>query len=107
MESFFSALKTERTARKTYRTGDDARADVFDDIERFYNPKRLHSIIGYMSPMDFEMKAGLAQASVIRTGCRPPLPSDLTIVSRSDRTLVSRPPFGSASGRWRGEARRA
>ena len=60
MESFFSSLKTERTARKTYRTRDDARADVFDYIERFYNPKRRHSTIGYMSPMDFEMKAGLA-----------------------------------------------
>ena len=60
MESFFSSLKTERTARKTYRTRDEARADVFDYIECFYNPKRRHSTIGYMSPMDFEVKAGLA-----------------------------------------------
>ncbi len=60
MKSFFSSLKTERTARKAYRTRDDARADVFDYIERFYNPKRRHSTIGYMSPMDFEIKAGLA-----------------------------------------------
>ena len=37
MESFFSSLKTERTARKIYRTRDEARADVFDYIERFYN----------------------------------------------------------------------
>jgi Transposase and inactivated derivatives len=37
MESFFSSLKTERTARKVYRTRGDARADVFDYIERFYN----------------------------------------------------------------------
>ena len=37
MESFFSSLKTERTARKVYRTRDQARADVFDYIERFYN----------------------------------------------------------------------
>ena len=57
---FFSSLKTERTARKTYRTRDEAKADVFDYIERFYNPKRRHSTIGYMSPMEFEMKAGLA-----------------------------------------------
>jgi putative transposase len=35
MESFFSSLKTERTGRKTYRTRDEARADVFDYIERF------------------------------------------------------------------------
>ena len=60
MESFFSSLKTERTARTTYRTRDEARADVFDYIERFYNPKRRHSTIGYLSPMEFERKAGLA-----------------------------------------------
>jgi putative transposase len=60
MESFFSSLKTERTARKTYRTRDEAKADVFDYIERFYNPRRRHSTIGYVSPMEFEMKTGLA-----------------------------------------------
>jgi putative transposase len=60
MESFFSSLKAERTARKTYRTRDEARAYVFDYIECFCNPKRQHSTIGYMSPMDFEAKAGLA-----------------------------------------------
>ena len=60
MESFFSWLKTERTARKTYRTRDEAKADVFDYIERFYNAKRRHSTIGYRSPMEFEMQAGLA-----------------------------------------------
>jgi putative transposase len=60
MESFFSSLKTERIARKMYRTRDEAKADVFDYIERFYNPKRRHSTIGYMSPMEFERQAGLA-----------------------------------------------
>jgi putative transposase len=56
MESFFSSLKTER---KTYRTRNEARADVFDYIERFYNPVRRHSAIGYISPMEFEMQAGV------------------------------------------------
>jgi putative transposase len=60
MESFFSSLKTERTARKTYRSRDQARADVFDYIERFYNPTRRHSTIGYRSPMEFERMAGVA-----------------------------------------------
>lgn len=54
MESFFSTLKTERLSRKRYRTRDDLRADVFDYIERFYNPKRRHSTIGYISPVQFE-----------------------------------------------------
>lgn len=60
MESFFSSLKTERTARKTYRTRDQAKADVFDYIERFYNPRRRHSTLGYLSPMEFEKRAMLA-----------------------------------------------
>jgi len=54
MESFFSSLKTERTARKVYRTSEQARADVFDYIERFYNPTRRHSTLGYVSPVEFE-----------------------------------------------------
>lgn len=57
MESFFSSLKTERVRRKTYRTRKQARVDVFDYIERFYNPKRRHSTIGYLSPMTFEERA--------------------------------------------------
>lgn len=60
MERFSSSLKTERTAAKTYRTRDQARADVFDYIERFYNPRRRHSKPGYVSPMEFEDKAMLA-----------------------------------------------
>lgn len=60
MESFFSTLKTERTACKTYRTRDQAKADVFDYIERFYNPRRRHSAIGYLSPAEFEKQALLA-----------------------------------------------
>jgi putative transposase len=42
------------------RRRDEAKADVFDYIERFYNAKRRHSTIGYKSPMQFEMQAGLA-----------------------------------------------
>ena len=66
MESFFSSLKTERIARKAYRTRDQAqaqaqaRADVFDTIERFYNPRRRRSTIGYLSPMKFERNAASA-----------------------------------------------
>jgi putative transposase len=60
MESFFSSLKTERTAHKTYRTRDQAKADVFDYIERFYNARRRHSTLGYLSPMEFEKQRALA-----------------------------------------------
>jgi putative transposase len=58
MESFFSSLKIERIRRKVYRSRDQAKADVFDYIERFYNPTRRHSTLGYVSPIDFERQAG-------------------------------------------------
>lgn len=54
MESFFSSLKTERTARRDYRTRNDARTDVFDYIERFYYPRRRHLTLEYLSPVAYE-----------------------------------------------------
>lgn len=60
MESFFSSLKTERIGKKVYRSRAQARADVFDYIECFYNPTRRHSTLGYLSPIDFEREAGVA-----------------------------------------------
>jgi putative transposase len=54
MESFFSTLKIERVNRSRYRTRDEARADIFDYIERFYNPRRRHSTLGQISPVEFE-----------------------------------------------------
>jgi putative transposase len=60
MESFFSSLKTERIGKKIYRTRAQAKADVFDYVECFYNPTRRHSTLGYLSPIDFEREAGVA-----------------------------------------------
>lgn len=58
IESFFSTLKIERVHRRgIYRTRNEGKADVFDYIERFYNPRRRHSALGYMSPMEFEKQA--------------------------------------------------
>ena len=57
VESFFSLLKRERVNRVRYRTRDEARADVFDYIERFYNRQRPHSYLGYTSPVQFEKQA--------------------------------------------------
>jgi len=53
-ESFFHLLKTERIRRKTYKTRQEARQDVFDYIEIFYNPKRRHANNGMLSPVEFE-----------------------------------------------------
>ena len=60
MESFFSTLKTERTNRKRYESRNAARADVFDYIERFYNPTRRHSTLGNVSPVAFERATAVA-----------------------------------------------
>lgn len=56
MGKFFSSLKTARTL---YHTLDQAKADVSDYIDRFYNPRRLHSTFGYLSPMKFDWQAEL------------------------------------------------
>lgn len=60
MESFFSSLKTERISRKVYPTRDAARTDIFDYIERFYNPTRRHSTLDYLSPIEFEKQGQVA-----------------------------------------------
>ena len=53
-ESFFGSLKKERVRKQIYRTRDQARADIFDYIEMFYNRSRRHSHLGYVSPEVFE-----------------------------------------------------
>ena len=53
-ESFFNLLKRERVWRRVYRTRDEARGDVFDYIEMFYNPIRKHARNGMLSPIEFE-----------------------------------------------------
>lgn len=54
MESFFHTLKTELTHHRKYRTREEARRDIFEYIEIFYNRQRLHSSLGYKSPAEFE-----------------------------------------------------
>ena len=60
VERFFGSLKGERTALGHYATPQEARDDVIDDIEMFYNSTRLHSSLGYVSPNDFERVATVA-----------------------------------------------
>ena len=55
-ESFFQLLKRERIRRQVYATRSDARADVFNYIEMFYNPKRRHGTAGDTSPVEFERR---------------------------------------------------
>ena len=63
-ESFFQLLKRERIRRQIYPTREDARADVFNYIEMFYNPKRRHSTAGGLSPVQFEQHHSQRLSSV-------------------------------------------
>lgn len=54
MESFWSTLKNELVHRQTFATRAQARAAIFEYVEVFYNRQRLHSALGYQSPVDFE-----------------------------------------------------
>ena len=53
-ESFFATLECELLDRRRFKTQAEARSAVFDFIEGFYNPRRRHSSIGYLSPIDYE-----------------------------------------------------
>ena len=57
VESFFGVLKRERVNRVRYRDRDEARADIFEYIECFYNRKRRHGYLGNISPVAFEERA--------------------------------------------------
>ena len=57
MESFFHTLKTELVHHRQYATRAEATRDVFAYIEGFYNRTRRHSAIGYISPIEMELKA--------------------------------------------------
>ena len=63
-ESFFQLLKRERIRRKIYADREEARRDIFDYIELFYNPKRRHGHADGVSPVEFENQFFTRQQSV-------------------------------------------
>ena len=56
MESFFKSFKVEEVYHEKYETHEQAVRGANDYIERFYNPKRLHSALDYLSPLQFEQR---------------------------------------------------
>jgi putative transposase len=63
-ESFFQLLKRERIKRKIYSTRDEARSDIFDYIELFYNSRRRHGFNNQLSPVEFEKQHHERLASI-------------------------------------------
>lgn len=54
VESFFASLKSDRVRRRQYKSREEAKRDIVDYIEMFYNSSRLHSSLGYVSPKEYE-----------------------------------------------------
>ena len=59
-ESFFSSLKNELVYFHNFSTREEARAAIFEYIEIFYNRQRLHQRLDYVSPVEFERRAGVS-----------------------------------------------
>lgn len=60
VESFFGTLKRELIHHRQYQSREDARQEIFEYLEVFYNRQRRHSTLGYQSPAEFEAKAAVA-----------------------------------------------
>ncbi len=54
MESFFASLKKELVHHEDYETREEAKTRLFEYVEVFYNNKRIHSSLGYLTPSDYE-----------------------------------------------------
>jgi putative transposase len=83
-ESFFATLECELLDRRTFKTQAEARMAVFEFIEGFYNPRRRHSSLGYLSPVDYERHhtrqadPGAHQAAVVLRPLKMRRPGNVT-----------------------------
>ena len=100
-ESFFATLECELLDRRRFKTQAEARSAVFEFIEGFYNPRRRHSSIGYLSPIDYERRhhapavdpdahqpAAVLAAVKDKPSGRPQERPSLTAAARDGRTIV-------------------
>jgi len=58
-EIFFHTLKVELVHRNKFRTRDEAKRKIFEYVEMYYNRKRAHSMLGYLSPFEYERRSAL------------------------------------------------
>ncbi len=89
-ESFFATLECELLDRSTLRTHPEARSAVFEFIEGWYNRRRRHSALGYLSPLRFELAAGRElRKNLWKTGGKP---ADM-LFKISDPSQTTPPPI--------------
>ena len=103
-ESFFATLECELLARRRFATQAEARTAVFDFIEGFYNPRRRHSALGYLSPIEYERRApegGLRACDFVISDIQWANADDLLcpIHDATGSTCASRTPGGRAGPR--------
>lgn len=79
-ESFFASLECELIARRTWKSKTEARLEVFTWIEAWYNPRRRHSALNYLSPINFE-----------RSQADPTVTDDNTSVHHPVTALIESP----------------
>ena len=70
-ESFFATLECELINRRSFHTQAEARMAIFQFIEGWYNPRRPHSALGYLSPNDYERSAAKETPRAVRNAHRP------------------------------------
>lgn len=90
-KSFFNLLERERIRCRTYKTREEARQDVFDYIEMFYNPKRKHARNGMLSPVEFERQQNMNTevsrklGAIQITGMKIRIHNDLKAIQKSEK----------------------
>jgi putative transposase len=107
-ESFFATLECELLARRRFKTQAEARMATFEFSERFYNPRRRHSALGYLSPIAFERAhaegasaLGVAKSAAVLAAVKD-RPSRAAEVAVLDRRCARR--RGLRRGRTKGRA---
>ena len=63
-ESFFHTLKVELIHRERFKTREEAKQKIFEYVELYYNQKRAHSTLGYLSPFEYKQQAALTLQTV-------------------------------------------
>ena len=93
-ETFHASLKKERIYRRSWPTPAEARAAVFEYIEGWYNPRRRHSTLGYLSPAEYErhhapLNPGRVSTVGVTIAGNSPVLSEIALDAPTDRAQAA------------------